>query len=238
MPPNSTWQNSIAPRVSRGAAFSLLMRRLIAILLFLSALPAVSAPPEVVRDPNHPAARELVDLAALNAGFRFDLRYATANNFTHAVLYPIARAYMRRDAAEALVHAQQELAAQGLGLKIYDAYRPLSVQQRMWDLIHDDRYVSNPALNAGRHTRGTAVDLTLVDRSGHELRMPTDFDDFTESAHRDAPGIPAEATKNAKLLEAVMIRNGFLPYPFEWWHFDFKDWKTHPALDVPIEALR
>jgi zinc D-Ala-D-Ala dipeptidase len=213
------------------------MMRFIAILLFLSALPAVGAPPEVIRDAKDPAARELVDLDSLHAGLRFDLRYATADNFTHTVLYPVARAYMHRDAAAALVHVQEELAAQGLGLKIYDAYRPLSVQQRMWDLIHDDRYVSNPALNAGRHTRGTAVDLTLVDRLGHELPMPTAFDDFTERAHRDAPGIPPEASRNTKLLEAAMIRNGFLPYPFEWWHFDFKDWKRHPALDVPIEAL-
>jgi D-alanyl-D-alanine dipeptidase len=195
------------------------------------------APPPVVRDAQAAEVRELVDLAQLKAGFRFDLRYATPNNFVHATLYPMARAYLHREAATALVAVQHELAEQGLGLKIYDAYRPLSVQQRMWDLVHDDRYVSNPALNAGRHTRGTAVDLTLVDREGHDVPMPTPFDDFTERAHRDASGIPAEAARNSKLLEAIMLKHGFLPYPFEWWHFDFRNWKKHPPLDVPIEML-
>jgi len=208
-------------------------------LLLLAAVGAWAEepPPAVVRDAQAPAVRELVDLAALNAGFRFDLRYATPNNFVHATLYPVAKAWLHRDAAAALVDVQHELAAQGLGLKIFDAYRPLSVQQRMWDLIHDERYVSNPALNAGRHTRGTAVDLTLVDRDGHELPMPTPFDDFTERAHRDAPGIPADAARNSKLLETTMLAHGFLPYPFEWWHFDFRDWKKHPPLDVPLDAL-
>ncbi len=207
------------------------------LLLTVATAAWAEAPPEIVRDAQAPAVRELVDLASLNAGFRFDLRYATPNNFVHATLYPVAKAYMQRDAAKALVEVQHELAAQGLGLKIFDAYRPLSVQQRMWDLIHDERYVSNPALNAGRHTRGTAVDLTLVDRDGKELPMPTPFDDFTERAHRDAPGIPAEAAKNSKQLEAAMLAHGFLPYPFEWWHFDFRDWKKHPPLDVPLDAL-
>ena len=207
------------------------------LLLLITALAAWAEPPPVVRDPQAPAVRELVDLASMNAGFRFDLRYATPDNFVHATLYPVAKAYLHRNAAKALAEVQQELATQGLGLKIFDAYRPLSVQQRMWDLVHDDRYVSNPAINAGRHTRGTAVDLTLVDRDGKELPMPTPFYDFTEKAHRDAAGIPAEAAHNAKLLEATMLKHSFLPYPFEWWHFDYRDWKKHPPLDVPLDQL-
>jgi D-alanyl-D-alanine dipeptidase len=207
------------------------------LLLVITALTAWAEPPPVVRDAQAPAVRELVDLASLDAGFRFDLRYATPNNFVHATLYPVAKAYLQRDAANALVEVQHDLAVQGLGLKIYDAYRPLSVQQRMWNLIGDARYVSNPAINAGRHTRGTAVDLTLVDRDGKELPMPTPFDDFTEKAHRDAPGISADAARNSKLLERTMIKHGFLPYPFEWWHFDHRDWKKHPPLDVPLDQL-
>jgi len=207
------------------------------LFLLAAAVAAWAEPPPVVRDAQAPAVRELVDLASLNAGFRFDLRYATPNNFMHATLYPVAKAYLHRDAAQALVEVQRELAAQGLGLKIFDAYRPLSVQQRMWDLIHDERYVSNPAINAGRHTRGTAIDLTIVDLKGRELAMPTPFDDFTESAHRGARGIDAEAAHDSQLLEEVMTKHGFLPYPFEWWHFDYRDWKKHPPLDVPLEAL-
>jgi len=155
----------------------------------------------------------------------------------HRRLYPVAEAYLHRDAAAALAEVQHELTAKGLGLKVYDAYRPLSVQQQMWDLIHDERYVSNPAVNAGRHTRGTAVDLTLVDRHGRELPMPTPFDDFTERAHRNAKGIPAEPARNAKLLEDAMVRHGFIPYPFEWWHFDYRNWKRHSPLDIPLTAI-
>lgn len=206
------------------------------LLISICGLACAEAPP-VVRDPQAPAVRELVDLSTLNAGLRFDLRYATPNNFVHATLYSVAKACLHRDAAQALVEVQKEMQAQGLGLKIYDAYRPLSIQQRMWDLIHDERYVSNPALNAGRHTRGTAIDLTLVDREGHDLPMPTPFDDFTERAHRDAPGIPEAAARNSKLLEAAMLKHGFLPYPFEWWHFDYRYWKKHPPLDVPLDKL-
>jgi D-alanyl-D-alanine dipeptidase len=194
-------------------------------------------PPAPIRDPQAAAVKELVDLAKLNAGFRFDLRYATPENFTKATLYPVAKAYLHRTAAEALVKVQRELAPQGLGLKIWDAYRPLSVQQRMWDLIRDDRYVSNPALNAGRHTRGTAIDVTLIDRDGKEMPMPTQYDNFSERAHREAKGIPTDAARNSKLLESTMLKHGFLPYPFEWWHFDFRDWKTRPPLDVPLDQL-
>jgi D-alanyl-D-alanine dipeptidase len=211
--------------------------RLAWLFLWGAAVAAWAEPLPVVRDPQATAVRELVDLASLDAGFRFDLRYATPDNFVHATLYPVAKAYLHRNAAKALVEVQRELATQGLGLKIFDAYRPLSVQQRMWDLIHDDRYVSNPAINAGRHTRGTAVDLTLVDHDGKELPMPTPFDDFTERAHRDAADVPADAAHNAKLLEKIMLKHDFLPYPFEWWHFDFRDWKQHPSLDVPLEKL-
>jgi D-alanyl-D-alanine dipeptidase len=201
------------------------------------ALAGCATPPAVVRDPQSPAVRDLVDLATLDAGLHFDLRYATADNFMHVRLYPIAKASLRRDAAAALVAAQRELATQGLGLKVFDAYRPFSVQQRMWNLIRDERYVSNPAMNAGRHTRGTAVDVTLVDRHGHELPMPTSFDDFSERAHRRAAGIPEDRARNAKLLERAMTRQGFLAYPFEWWHFDLRGWEKHPPLDVDLTSL-
>ena len=212
--------------------------RLAALWLLLAlAVGAWAEAPVAVRDPQSAAAKELVDLAKLDIGLRFDLRYATPDNFTKATLYPVARAYLHRNAADALTKVQKELAAQGLGLKVFDAYRPLSVQQRMWDLIHDERYVSNPALNAGRHTRGTAIDLTLVDKDGKELPMPTPFDDFTERAHRDARGTPAEAARNSRLLETVMQKHGFIPYPFEWWHFDFRDWKKHPPLDISLDLL-
>ncbi len=178
-----------------------------------------------------------VDLAGLNAGFVFDLRYATKNNFTGEVLYPVARAFLRKKPAEALVAVQKELQAEGLGLKIFDAYRPLPVQQKMWDLIQDERYVSNPAKNAGRHTRGASVDVTLVDAQGRELPMPTGFDDFTEKAHSEYDGATPEQKRNRDKLRAVMEKHGFTVYPTEWWHFDYKGWEQYPPSKEPIEAL-
>jgi D-alanyl-D-alanine dipeptidase len=122
-------------------------------------------------------------------------------------------------------------------LKIYDGYRPLSVQQKMWDLVRDERYVSNPAVNRGRHTRGTAVDVTLIDRMGNDLDMPSTFDDFTEAAHRDAKTMTATQRANMRKLEAAMAAHGFEPYPFEWWHYDFRGWKNYPVLDISFPAL-
>lgn len=208
------------------------------LLLHLVGWSACSSPTVVIKDPTAPAVRRLVDLREKDDRFRLDLRYATTNNFTGKRLYPVNKsAWLVSKAADALGRVQQDLERQGLGLKIFDAYRPYHVQERMWDLIRDERYVSNPAKNAGRHTRGTAVDVTLVDRTGRELEMPTAFDDFSERAHRDSKGISPRAKRNSQLLESAMVRHGFIPYPYEWWHFDFRGWENYPPLDVPLTEL-
>lgn len=203
------------------------LRRILALgLLALSSLHATEPMPHL-----------LVNLATIDRPPLEEIRYATTNNFTGRQLYPFPGAYARREVAAAIEKVQKELAAEGLGLKVYDAYRPLSVQQRMWDLIQDERYVSNPAKNKGRHTRGTAIDVTLVDKLGNELPMPTTFDDFTTRAHRDSTEWTPEQRKNSLLLEAVMKKHGFIPYPYEWWHFDFADWEKYPPLDISIKDL-
>ncbi len=166
-----------------------------------------------------------------------EVRYATRQNFTGEVLYGLPRLWLQRDAAIALSRVQQRLQESGLGLKVYDAYRPFSVQQKMWDLVRDDRYVSNPAKNRGRHTRGTAVDVTLIDRMGRELPMPSDYDDFSPRARRNYQGETDEQKRNRQLLETVMAQNGFVPYPDEWWHFDLKDWEKYPVFDISLESL-
>lgn len=173
---------------------------------------------------------ELVSLLQLAPRPLLELRYASPYNFLGTTLYPSVEARLRCPVAMALQQVQQDLAREGLGLKIWDAYRPLAVQQQMWDAIRDPRYVSDPAVNAGRHTRGTAVDLTLVDRRGRDLPMPTDFDDFSEAAHQDAPGIRKECAANARRLRQAMERRGFRPFPTEWWHFDWKDWESLPVV--------
>ena len=166
-----------------------------------------------------------------------EVRYATTNTFTGHVLYPFPAVFLHKDTAAALQKVQEDLASQGLGLKIYDGYRPLSVQARMWQIVPDERYVSDPLKSRGKHTRGTAVDVTLVDHMGNELRMPTGYDDFTEKAHRDSDKWTGEERANALKLEAAMTRHGFVPFKYEWWHFDLADWEKYPPLDISFGDL-
>jgi zinc D-Ala-D-Ala dipeptidase len=177
---------------------------------------------------------DLVDILSVNPTIALDIRYATINNFTHRRLYPVARCMLRRVAAESLSAVQKELKPLGLGLKIYDGYRPLSIQKKLWAAVPDDRYVANPS-KGSRHNRGAAVDLTLVDSLGRELEMPTPFDDFTEKAHCDCMDLPDVVLKNRALLEKVMVRHGFLTMRTEWWHFDFQHWGTFKIMDEPLE---
>lgn len=182
----------------------------------------------------------LVNLSAVNPSIILDIRYATSNNFLGFPVYSRPACYLHEEVARALNEVQNELSLIQLGLKVFDGYRPLFVQQIMWDAVQDERYVSNPAKNKGRHTRGTAVDLTLVDSNGLELEMPTDFDDFTERAHSDYPHIPELAAFNRLLLRDVMERHGFQALPTEWWHFDFNGWKDDvkfPPLNVSFDEL-
>ena len=177
---------------------------------------------------------ELVDIRTIDSTIVLDIRYATENNFTHHKLYPVARCMLRRVAAESLGAVQKELRVRGLGLKIYDGYRPLSIQKKLWAAVPDDRYVADPS-KGSRHNRGAAVDLTVVDSLGRELPMPTPFDDFTEKAHCDYTDLPDTVLRNRSLLEDVMVRHGFLLMRTEWWHFDFQHWGTFKIMDQPLE---
>lgn len=179
---------------------------------------------------------KLVNIQSVNPAIKLDIRYATANNFTKQQLYRQARCLLRPNVANQLSQVQTDLKAQGLSLKVYDCYRPLSVQKMMWKIVPDDRYVANPA-RGSRHNRGSAVDVTLVDKSGKELEMPTGFDDFSDRAHRDYNTLSKAAKKNRQKLETAMVRRGFVPLPTEWWHFDIKSWQQSPLLDVPFEAI-
>lgn len=164
---------------------------------------------------------------------RLDIRYATPNNFTGKQLYPVARCLLRPRVAERVARVHARLKQSGLGLKLYDCYRPLSIQRKLWELVPDERYVADPT-KGSRHNRGAAVDVTLVDASGAELPMPTEYDDFTPRAHRDYAAAGPERTANRERLERAMAREGFVGLPTEWWHFDDRDWKEYAILDVPI----
>jgi D-alanyl-D-alanine dipeptidase len=224
----STW---LPLRSHRG--FHVAMKTIAVLLCSL----AICAQAEESAPTSLPARHHLVNLLVVRPALLQEIPYATTYNFTGKQLYPFPAVFVHKDLAAPLRKIQQELARRGLGLKIYDGYRPLSVQQKMWDLIRDERYVSNPSKNRGRHTRGTAVDVTLVDRLGNQLKMPTTFDDFTEKAHRTSNQWTAEERANSRKLEAVMSKHGFIPYPYEWWHFDFRNWEKYPPLDISFDQL-
>lgn len=172
----------------------------------------------------------LVDLSSIDNTIILDIKYATDDNFLHRKVYPNAHAELLHDVAVELSKVQQELKSHGLGLKVWDAYRPLDTQVAMWEILPDDRYVSNPA-KGGRHTRGTAVDVTLVDlATGHELEMPTKFDDFSEKAHRNYQYLDSKIKSNVMLLQSIMEKHGFIGLPTEWWHFDYHDWEERPVV--------
>jgi len=178
----------------------------------------------------------LVDIEKINPRIKVEIKYATEDNFTGRRLYDVGKCFLRRFVAVKLDSVQRELEKFGLGLKVWDCYRPLSVQKILWSIVPDERYVANPA-KGSRHNRGCAVDLTLVDSCGNELPMPTKYDDFTEKAHRDYFDLPDTLIKNREILENVMRKYGFIPLPTEWWHFDFEGWEKFSILDIPLKEL-
>jgi beta-N-acetylhexosaminidase/D-alanyl-D-alanine dipeptidase len=184
--------------------------------------------------------RALVDVEQVIPGLLLDMRYASKNNFTGKIVYPRARCLLRRPVAEALVRVQKRLQERQRQLLIWDCYRPFAVQETFWKLVPDSRYVARPRrdrdgrpISGSKHNRGAAVDLSLADSGGRALEMPTDFDDFSEKAHRGAKASKT-ASANAKLLEEIMGDEGFLPLPTEWWHFDFPGWRDYPLGEEPL----
>ncbi|MCB0642521.1 MAG: M15 family metallopeptidase [Phaeodactylibacter sp.] len=159
-------------------------------------------------------------MQARNSTLRADIRYATTNNFVKQVLYPCGRCYLRPAVAEALLRVHRQLQQQGKGLKVYDCYRPLAIQWKMWEIVPDPRYVSDPS-KGSMHNRGAAVDLTIVDDQGKELDMGTDFEFFGKEAWPEYDQHPAEVIANRQLLRSLMEAEGFKGIRTEWWHFSY-----------------
>ena len=172
---------------------------------------------------------ELVKVQSLIPRIQVELKYATADNFTGQVVYNFHDCLLLKEALLRLQRVQAELEAIGLGLKIWDGFRPLEAQWKLWELVADERYVSDPR-KGGRHTRGTAVDVTLITKDGEELSMPSAFDDFSEKAHRDFMGATPQEIGNRELLQTVMEKHGFIGLPTEWWHFDLVGWENYPPI--------
>lgn len=181
----------------------------------------------------------MIELKSLIPTVQYELRYASKNNFTGQRLYPknTHTTYLRRKPAMALAKVAEELKGKGLGIKIWDAYRPYRTTIRFWELIHDERFVANPSKGSG-HNRGTSVDLTLVDlKSGKELEMPTPFDDFSPAAFHGALNIDDFRIRNRALLKSTMEKYGFVPLETEWWHYSWQGASAYDVLDLSFKVL-
>jgi zinc D-Ala-D-Ala dipeptidase len=150
-----------------------------------------------------------------------------------------ARAFLQRPAAEALMRVNRALKAKGHGLLVFDGYRPWSVTKAFWDATPANKkmFVANPK-NGSRHNRGGAVDLTLYDLSaGREAEMGGAYDEMTARSYVTYDKGSKDALGRRELLIDAMEKEGFFMYPFEWWHFDWKDWREYAVLDVPFRAI-
>jgi D-alanyl-D-alanine dipeptidase len=183
---------------------------------------------------------ELVELVKLDPTIKLDIRYASTNNFMGTPFYDQARAFLQRPAAEAVARVNRKLKAQGYGLIIHDGYRPWYVTKMFWDGTPADKhqYVADPQ-EGSRHNRGCAVDLSLYDlKTGQEVEMPSGYDEMSERAHADYAGGTPDERRLRDLLRREMEAAGFQVYPFEWWHFDYKDWKEYPILNLTFDQIQ
>ena len=161
-----------------------------------------------------------VNLKEYSSEFIYEMKYATEDNFLKAKVYDCAECYLRLKTVKALIAANADFQKLGYKIKIFDCYRPLSIQKRMWDIVPNPEYVANPA-KGSIHNRGGAVDITLVDKNGNELDFGTAFDHFGVEAGHDYTKLPKKVRNNRKLLKKIMVQNGFREFKSEWWHYDF-----------------
>ena len=197
---------------------------------------ALSASPPSEQKKNDP---DLVELRTLDSTIKYDIRYATTNNFMSAVFYRSAHAYMQRPAAESLVRVSKKLKAFGYGLLIHDSYRPWYVTKMFWDATPDDKkiFVANPE-SGSRHNRGCAVDLTLYDLdTGAVVEMVGGYDEMTDRSFPDYVGGTSQQRWHRELLRRSMEAEGYTVYEAEWWHYDYKTWNDYPILNLTFEAL-
>ncbi len=182
---------------------------------------------------------DLVELIYLDPSFKLDIRYATNNNFVGRPVYKEARAFLQRPAAEALVKVNQELRTLGYGLLIFDGYRPWKITKIFWDITPKEKqhFVADPR-QGSRHNRGCAIDLSLFDlATGKEIPMTGEFDEMTERSYPDYTGGTEEQRRMRDFLRSKMEANGFSVYEYEWWHFDFKDWRSYRIQDIPFKDI-
>jgi len=184
----------------------------------LKIVPPAEPTPDLSQIPDS----SFVELITLDPTLVLDMRYATPDNFLKEKVYDCDKCVLRKEAALALVKAQAVLRKQGYRLRLFDCYRPLDVQKKMWEIMPDDRFVGNPYSNGSMHNKGAAVDLTLADSTGRELDMGTPFDFFGREAYHAYTQLSPEILSRRKLLKETMIQAGFSPITSEWWHYSYK----------------
>ncbi len=183
---------------------------------------------------------DLVEIIKLDSTIKLDVRYAGDNNFIGKPIYKEARAFLQRPAAEALVLVHEQLKKDGYGLLIFDGYRPWDITKVFWDSTsrENKKFVANPR-KGSKHNRGCAVDLSLYDlKTGTEVEMGGLYDEMSERSYPKYEGGTEEQRKSRELLIQVMESNGFKVYDYEWWHFDFNDWKSYRINNIPFSAIK
>ena len=204
---------------------------------------ALLAPLTQDRPPATPEATrraDLVELVKLDQTIKLDIRYAGTNNFLGKPVYKEARAFLQRPAAESLLKAHRQLARSGYGLLIHDGYRPWTITKLFWDMTSGTQreFVADPKTGS-KHNRGCAVDLTMYELStGRVVQMPGDYDEMTERSYPDYRGGTAEQRARRDLLRKAMESHDFTVEPNEWWHFNYKDWKEYPILDIAFSEIK
>lgn len=202
-----------------------------------STAPAETENADLLPLPAHqPEETDLVRVVDYIPGIRQELPYATERNFTGQVIYSFSDGYLRYGTVKKLAAVQEELEQQGLSLKIWDGFRPVAAQWKLWEICPDPTYVSDPTRGYSSHSRGNTVDITLTDQAGVELEMPTGFDDFTPLADRDYSDCAETAAENGIFLQNIMEKHGFSGYFGEWWHFS--DTTSYDVAEnfLPISA--
>ena len=172
---------------------------------------------------------DFVRLKDLSPDFVYELKYATPDNFLKQAVYDCGECYLRKSTAEALVKANKAFIQLGYRIKLFDCYRPLSVQKKMWKILPGTHYVANPA-KGSKHNRGAAVDLTLIDAQGKELNMGTPFDFFGKEAHHTYTEHSKEVLENRKLLKETLDKFNFKSIYSEWWHYEYR-----PEMQSKVE---
>ena len=182
---------------------------------------------------------DLVELIKLNKTFKLDIKYATADNFVGRAVYPEARAFLQRPAAEGVVRVHKLLKKEGLGIVVYDGYRPWSITKLFWEVVPEDKrkFVADPA-KGSKHNRGCAIDLSIYNlKTGRAVPMPSAYDEFTERASPDYKGGSDEERANREKLRQLMEAAGFTVNPNEWWHFDLVGWERYAIYDIAFSEV-